>query len=268
MTGTALDRLGVLALYGTVGAVLVFIVAPIAIPIVVSFSNSEFLTFPPEGFSLRWYARTFQEPEFASAFRLSLTLGVVSTAVALGLGTLAAFALARSEFWGRALMQAFVLSPLIFPSLVTGIALLQFFTMLQSERVFLHLVIGHVVITLPYVVRTVTASLQMLDRQVEDAARTLGAGPFQTFWRVTLPLIRPGLAAGGIFAFVTSFDNFTVSMWLKDAEHVPMPLAIFSFITRFLDPTLAALSALLILMSVVIILVVERVMGLQKVMSL
>jgi putative spermidine/putrescine transport system permease protein len=151
---------------------------------------------------------------------------------------------------------------------VTGIALLQFFTMLRSERVMLHLVIGHVVITLPYVVRTVTASLQMLDPQLEDAARTLGASGLRTFYRVTLPLIRPGLLAGSIFAFVTSFDNFTVSMWLKDAEHVPMPLAIFSFITRFLDPTMAALSALLILMSVVIILAVERMLGLQKAMTL
>ena len=133
---------------------------------------------------------------------------------------------------------------------------------------FVHLVIGHVVITLPYVVRTVTASLQMLDPQMEDAARTLGANGLWTFYRVTLPLIRPGLVAGAVFAFVTSFDNFTVSMWLKDAEHVPMPLAIFSFITRFLDPTLAALSALLILMSVGIILTVERALGLQKAMSL
>jgi len=262
------DRLGSAALYGTVAIVLVFLVAPIAVPVVVSFSNSEFLTFPPQGFSLRWYAKVLQEPEFASAFRLSLTLGLASTGIALALGTSAAFALARYDFRGRGAVQAFALSPLIFPTLVTGIALLQFFAMLRSERVFLHLVIGHVVITVPYVVRTVTASLQMLDPQMEDAARTLGANGLRTFYRVTLPLIRPGLVAGAVFAFVTSFDNFTVSMWLKDAEHVPMPLAIFSFITRFLDPSLAALSALLILLSVVIILTVERAMGLQKAMTL
>jgi len=262
------DRLGSAALYGTVAIVLVFLVAPIAVPVVVSFSNSEFLTFPPQGFSLRWYAKVLQEPEFASAFRLSLTLGLASTGVALALGTSAAFALVRYDFRGRGAVQAFALSPLIFPTLVTGIALLQFFAMLRSERVFLHLVIGHIVITVPYVVRTVTASLQMLDPQMEDAARTLGANGLRTFYRVTLPLIRPGLVAGAVFAFVTSFDNFTVSMWLKDAEHVPMPLAIFSFITRFLDPSLAALSALLILLSVVIILTVERAMGLQKAMTL
>jgi putative spermidine/putrescine transport system permease protein len=262
------EQLGRAALYGTVAIVILFLVAPIAVPIVVSFSASDFLTFPPEGFSLRWYGKALQEPEFRGAFLLSLTLGLACTAIALVLGTATAFALGRYEFWGRAAAQAFALSPLIFPSLVTGIALLQFFSLLRSERVFLHLVIGHVVITVPYVVRTVTASLQMLDRQMEDAARTLGANGWWTFYRVTLPLIRPGLVAGGIFAFVTSFDNFTVSMWLKDAEHVPMPLAIFSFITRFLDPTLAALSALLILMSVLIILAVERVLGLQKAMSL
>jgi putative spermidine/putrescine transport system permease protein len=265
---SALDRLSSAALYGTVALTLVFLLAPIAVPVVVSFSDSDFLTFPPQGFSLRWYARALQEPEFASAFRLSLTLGLLSTGVALVLGTAAAFALVRYDFRGRAAVQAFSLSPLIFPTLVTGIALLQFFAMLRSDRVLLHLVIGHVVITLPYVVRTVTASLQMLDPQVEDAARTLGADGLRTFYRVTLPLIRPGLLAGAIFAFVTSFDNFTVSMWLKDAEHVPMPLAIFSFITRFLDPTMAALSALLIVMSVVIILAVERLLGLQKAMTL
>lgn len=263
-----IDGVALVALYGTVGATLVFLVAPIAVPILVSFSDAQFLTFPPKGFSLRWYARAVQDREFVESFRLSILLGAVSTGVALVLGTLAAFIVSRYDFRGRTVIQAFLLSPLVFPTLVTGIALLQFFSMLDSQRVFMHLVIGHAVITLPYVVRTVSASLQMVDHQVEEAARTLGADAVQTLWRVTLPLIRPGLVAGAIFAFVTSFDNFTVSMWLADAEHMPMPLTIFSFVNRVVDPSLAALSALLILMSVGIIVVSERVLGLRRVMSL
>ena len=121
-----------------------------------------------------------------------------------------------------------------------------------------NLVIGHTLVTVPYVIRTVSASLLLIDPSIEDAARTLGATRLMTFWRITRPQIVPGLFAGGIFAFVTSFDNYAISMWLADAEHFPMPMAMFALISRMFDPGIAAIASLMILMSIVIVVVLER----------
>lgn len=247
-----------------VAAILVFLAAPIAVPIVVSFSASPFLTFPPVGFSFEWYGKALGNPEFVGSLLLSFVLALIAMAGAVMLGTLAAWGLARSRFRGRAAIQGFLLSPLIFPLIVTGIALLQFFTLLVWQHALLRLAIAHIVITVPYAMRTVTASFQQLDTRLEEAARTLGATELEVFWKVTLPLITPGIAAGAIFAFVMSFDNFPVSMWLYDAEYMPVPLRLFSLIDRFLDPSIAAASTILILLSVILILTVERLMGLRR----
>ncbi|MCW5770659.1 MAG: ABC transporter permease [Rhodospirillaceae bacterium] len=247
-----------------VAAACFFVILPIAVPIAVSFSAGEFLTFPPQGFSFRWYARALENEEFLVSLWLSIELAFVAAAGALALGVPAAWALVRGRFPGRALLQNLLLTPLIFPMLVTGIALLQFFTVIGFRNGFVNLAIAHVLITLPYVVRTVSASLVMLDARLEEAARILGARDDEVFRRITLPLIARGMAAGAIFAFVTSFDNFPVSMWLKNAEFTPLPLQVFSFIDRFLDPTIAAISGLMILLSVVFILAIERFLGLNR----
>lgn len=253
-----------LALRALVAATCIFVILPIAVPIAVSFSAGEFLTFPPQGFSFRWYARALENEEFLSSLWLSIELAFAAAAGALALGVPAAWALARRRFPGRALLQNLLLTPLIFPMLVTGIALLQFFTVIGFRHGFVNLAIAHVLITLPYVVRTVSASFVMLDARMEEAARILGAGDGEVFRRITLPLIARGMAAGAVFAFVTSFDNFPVSMWLKNAEFTPLPLQVFSFIDRFLDPTIAAISGLMILLSVVFIVAVERFLGLNR----
>ena len=132
----------------------------------------------------------------------------------------------------------------------------------------MNLGIGHILVTIPYVVRTVSSSLMMLDPSIEEAARTLGASRAVTFWRVTRPQIMPGLVAGAIFAFVTSFDNYPISMWLADAVNIPLPLMIFTLTSRFFDPGIAAIASLMILFSVVLILVMERVTGLRRAMSM
>ncbi len=251
-------------LYGFCGAMLLFLAAPIVVVLLVSLADAEFVYFPPPGFTLRWYAKLVHMEGFLPSFLLSLRLALLVSGLALMLGTAAALALVRYTFPGRQWMSAFLMSPLIFPPIITGIALLQFFSTLGIRATFFTLMVGHTLITLPYVVRNVMASLQGLRSNVEEAARMLGANPWQTFWHITLPLIKPGLAAGGIFAFITSFDNYTISMWLKSAEETTLPLRIFFYIERIMDPSVAAVSGAMIVFSIVLVIVTEKAAGLSR----
>jgi putative spermidine/putrescine transport system permease protein len=255
-------------LYAMTGLIALFLLVPLALPIALSFSDTPFVVFPPQGFTLRWYWAVLNEPDFTSSFRFSLLLGVLAASGALLLGTPAALGLVRYRFPGREVLQAFVLSPLIFPMLVTGIALLRFFTSIGAQDSLKNLVVGHILVTVPYVVRSVSASLMLIDPSIEDAARTLGAGRTVTFWRITRPQIVPGLVTGAVFAFITSFDNYAISMWLADARHVPLPLTIFNLISRMFDPGIDAIASLMIFMSLAIVLLMERLTGLRRAMSM
>lgn len=255
-------------LYAAAGLVAAFLLAPLVVPVIISFSDTPFVTWPPRGFTLRWYAKILNEAEFTGSFRFSLLLGMLATLGALLLGTPAAIGLVRHRFPGRGLVQGLLLSPLIFPMLVTGIALLRFATSVGAHDSLVNLTLGHVLVTAPYVVRTVSASLLLVDPSLEEAARTLGASRSRSFWLVTRPQIMPGLVAGAIFAFVTSFDNYPVSMWLADAVNIPLPLMIFTLTSRFFDPGIAAIASLMILLSVALILVMEKVTGLRRAMSM
>lgn len=248
--------------------VAIFLLAPLVVPIAISFSDTAFVTFPPKGFTLRWYWKILNEPEFTSSFRFSVMLAIIATLGSLVLGIPTAIGLVRYQFPGRAMIQSLVLSPLVFPMLVTGIALLRLFTTINSQSSLLNLTLGHVLVTIPYVIRTVSSSLVLLDPSIEDAARTLGASRLETFWRITRPQIMPGIVAGAIFAFVTSFDNYPVSMWLADAVNIPLPLMIFTLTSRFFDPGIAAIATLMILLSVALILIMEKVTGLRRAMSM
>jgi putative spermidine/putrescine transport system permease protein len=254
-------------LYGFCGLMLLFLAAPIVIVLLVSFSDAEFVYFPPPGFTLRWYAHLMRMEGFVPSFLLSLRLALLVSGLALMLGTAASLALARYPFPGRQWLNTFFMSPLIFPPIITGIALLQFFSTLGIRATFFMLTVGHTLIAIPYVVRNVTASLEGLRSNVEEAARLLGANPWQTFWHITLPLIKPGLLAGGIFAFITSFDNYTISMWLKSAEETTLPLRIFFYIERIMDPSVAAVSGAMIVFSIVLVIVTEKVVGLSRTMN-
>src|SRR3984957_17306534 len=249
-------------------AMLVFILAPLMVTVAISVGTSQFATFPPHGFTLRWYAQVLADPDFQASLGFSTTLAIGSTAGALGLGVPAAFALARFQFPGRGATEAALLSPLIFPVLIIGVALLQMFATLNSNNTPLNMLIAHVLVTTPYVVRTVAASLILADITLEDAARTLGAGPWLVFRRITIPQIAPGLAAGSLFAFMVSFDNFPISLWLADAQHNPVPILIFQRIANVFDPSIAAISTLMIVLSMAIVVVMERVVGLRRAVAI
>lgn len=259
---------GPMILWFSVGLILAFILAPILVTVAVSFTTAAYLAFPPIGFTLEWFGRALENREFSDGLLLSLKLALLATIGSVVLGTAGAIGLARGTFPGKSAIVALLLSPLVFPMLVTGIAFLQFFNALHFRGVFWQLVIAHIVITLPYVMRTVMASLQMLDERLEAASRILGAGPFETMFKVTIPLVANGIVAGAVFAFVTSFDNFPVSMWLVNAEYRTLPLTLFALIERFLDPSIAAISSLTIAFSLVLAILVERLVGLRRFASM
>jgi putative spermidine/putrescine transport system permease protein len=252
--------IGLLAL---VAPILVFILAPLVVPVAMSISDTPFIKFPPVGFTLQWYGKVLADPEAQASFLFSLELAFLATGVALLVGTPCAMGLVRHRFPGRDLVLALVLSPLVVPLLVTGVALLQFFSWTGSRTTFLHLLIGHALICVPYVVRTVSVSLTVADPALEDAARVMGADPWRVFTRVTWPQIRPGVLAGGIFAFIVSFDDYPISMWLADAANFPLPLYLYVAIERFFDPSIAAISSLMILFALLLVLLTEKVLGIS-----
>lgn len=244
-----------------------FLTGPVLLPVLMSFSDSPLLSFPPKGFSLRWYAKIFDDGEFLASLWLSIKLGLMTTLISLLFGTAAALGVRRLPPGYGSPVRTLLMSPMLMPTLVTGIALLQFFNRMNSNAAFTHLLIGHVIVTVPYVVRTVTASIQQMVPGIEDAACTLGANPLSCFWNITLPQIKPGILVGGIFVFILSFDNYPVSMWLADAQNMPLPLTAYRYIQRFFDPTVAAISSVMIVISLIAVIAMERLAGLQNAWS-
>ncbi|MGG5818068.1 ABC transporter permease [Falsiroseomonas sp. HW251] len=244
-----------------VAVLLAVIVAPLVVPIAMSISDTPYIVFPPEGFTLEWYGAVLSDPEAQASLIVSLKIAMLSTVIALALGIPCAMALVRCRFPGRAAVLALVLGPLVVPLIVTGVGLLQFFSAIGLRGAFIQLLIGHTVICIPYVVRSVSGALTTADPTLEDAARVLGAGPVRIFTHVIWPQIRPGIAAGGIFAFIISFDDFAISMWLADARSFPLPLFLYAAIQKFFDPSIAALSALMVFFALGLVLLIEKGLG-------
>ncbi len=245
--------------------VMLFLATPIVVLIAVSFTAEQFAHFPPQGFSLKWYAALAHLPGLKEALVLSLELAALSTGICLLLAMPAAVALVRGGFRGKTLLMTLLLSPLLVPSVVTGLALLQFVNAIYLDSAFWALMIGHVVLVFPYVVRTIIASLEVFDWSLVETARVLGAKPMQAFRRVILPSIRPGMMSGAIFAFLTSFDNYTVSIFLSNASNRTVPVQLYNYIEEILDPSVIALCSALIFGSVAVLLLTERFVGLQRV---
>jgi putative spermidine/putrescine transport system permease protein len=216
---------------------------------------------------LRWYKELFSTSEFLVSFGQSLLLAVTTTIVSLTIGVLAALALTRYSFRGRLLIQALILSPIMIPGVAFGVGLAQFFGALRVSGGFLPLLTGHVIIATPFVVRTVSASVQTLDRNAERAAISLGASPMRVFREITLPMLRPGLVAGGLFAFVMSFGELAISLFVAGLYVVPLPVRIFTYLQTVLEPTVAAASTFLVLVSVLVLVAIERLVGLHHVLG-
>jgi putative spermidine/putrescine transport system permease protein len=247
-----------------VAGVYVFLLLPMVIVVLAAFNAGNYFTFPPQGFSLKWFANFFARREFMQALWLSVELGVWTAVLSTLIGTLASIALVRGRFQGRDLLNAYVTSPLLLPQILTGVALLQFFTLVGLAQSYWALLIGHVVVTTPYVVRTVSATLHHFDRALEEAAQSLGASPMRAFLEVTVGVIKPGVAAGAIFAFAISFDNFTLSLFLTSPRLTPLPIELFAYLKYSFDPTAAAVSAFAIGVALVLMLGIARFLGLEE----
>lgn len=252
----------ILAAY--VGVVIAFLVLPVAVVVPVSLNAGGALALPFEGLSLRWYRNIFARPEFVRSFGVSVGVAVAATTASLALGAAAAHGLVRGRLPGRKLLQLIFVAPLVFPSIAYGVALLILLTPLGLMQTLLGLVLAHTVVTLPYVVRTLAATWGGIDRAVEEAAELLGANRFQVFRHVVLPLIRPGLLAAATFSLIISFDEFTVSLFLVGRDVVTLPLEIYYYIEYIIDPTVAAISTLLVALTVAVVLAIEKSLGFER----
>ncbi len=221
-----------------------YLLAPLAIVVIISFSSAPFLQFPPPGLSLRWYENLFADAGWTSALLVSIEVLVPSALLATVLGTAAAYALIRGSVPGAALIQACLMLPLVVPGIITAAALFGVFRGLGLNGTLTGLVIGHTVLTLPYVVATVSAALRSLDPRLEAAALTLGAHPWTAFRRVTLPLLAPGVLSGLLFAMVVSFDELIVSLFVSTARVRPVPVQMWSNLRGDFDPTIAAIATI------------------------
>jgi putative spermidine/putrescine transport system permease protein len=244
--------------------VLLFLQVPVIVVVLASFSETSYLTIPPQGLTWKWFETVLTDRVYLDAIRISLILAVGSTALSLLLGTAAAYAIFRRMFPGAEALASFLMAPLIVPSVVIGVALLQYFTLLGMRGGLLVLLIAHVVITVPYIVRSALASLAGIDLSVEEAARVLGADGLTTFRLVTLPLIKPGLVAGALFAFVTSMENVPVTIFLAGPRETTLPILIFTSVEMGVNPGVAAVSTLLIVGTAVVLLVAERWTGFHR----
>jgi putative spermidine/putrescine transport system permease protein len=228
------------------GAVLGYLIFPILIVVPLSFSSGTYLRFPPPGFGLRWYRNFFERADWIDAAWLSIEIGVAVTLLATMLGTPAALALVRSRFRGRDLVNAFIISPLIVPAIIVAIGIYFFYARLGMIGNPLSLVVAHTCLAVPFVVINVSATLYGFDERLEYAAMSLGATRWRTFWQVTFPIIRPGVLAGALFAFITSFDELVIALFVSGTTAVTLPRKMWESIQFEIDPTIAAVSTMLV----------------------
>lgn len=244
--------------------VILFLQIPVLVVVLASFSTTSYLTIPPQGWTLRWFGKVLSDPNYLSAIRMSLVLAFGSTILSLALGTAAAYALHRKALPGSEAITAFLMAPLVLPSVVIGVAMLQFYAITGLRGTLVGLLAAHVVITVPYTVRAALTGLAGVDDALEEAARVLGATGFEAFRLVTLPLIAPGLVAGALFAFITSLDNVPVTIFLIGANQTTLPVLIFSSVEMGIDPSVAAVSTLLIVVTGIALLITERRAGFHR----
>jgi len=239
------------------------LVLPQVIVVITSIDPSPIAIFPPKGISFEWYVNAFTRHAFREAFAISVALATVAALVSTAIGTMAALFVVRNRFAGREVLIASLQLPILIPEVMLGLGFLILFSRAGMNASLLNIGLAHIVITLPYAMRVVMANLQTVSVSIEEAAHVLGAGPVTSFVRVTLPVIKSGILAALIFSFIVSFDNFTLTAFLVKARGT-LPIEIYSYIRTESDPTIAAISTVLIAVSVVGILGIERVLGIER----
>lgn len=249
------------------GLALLVLLLPLAIVVLAGLNAGDYLTFPPQGLSLRWVKAFLSSPIFLSAYLYSFLLALASTAISTVIGTLAALYLARSGSRAASVLRGYFMLPIVLPGVVLGLSLYVFFTTtdIGLARTFTGLLICHVLVTSPFVIATVTASLVGFDVSLEEAARSLGASPWTAFRKVTLRIIAPGISAGCIFAFIVSFGQFETTLFLSVPNHEPLPMAMYISLRYKFEPTAAAAGIFAIALVVISTIITSRLVSLRRV---
>jgi spermidine/putrescine transport system permease protein len=245
ISGWAMIRLYTMVVY-------IWMFAPIAVVIILSFNPEQFGSFPMKGFSFKWYEKLAQNATIVSCFKNSLIIGFLSASVSTMIGILAAMAFVRYEFRGKNLLNTLLVAPIMIPRVILGMALLLFLRWLQQPKSFFLLLIGHVIITMPFVILVVQARLVGIQRIYEEAAMTLGANSLQTFREITLPLLAPAIMAGMLFAFTISFDEIIATLFWATARNQTVPIEIYGMLRESISPELNALGMVMIILTIAI----------------
>lgn len=261
---TPLDKLGWWALRATCIGVLLFLLLPILVIIPLSFSDSSFLSYPIPGWSLKWYENLFTAPEWIRAAKNSFIVAPAATLVATALGTMAAVGLARTDFPFKGTLMSLLIAPMVVPIVVVGVSTYLFFAPLGLADSYLGLVIVHAALGAPFVLTTVLATLQGFNHNLVRASLACGENPLNTFFRITLPVIAPGVISGALFAFATSFDEVVVTLFLAGPDQVTLPRQMFTGIRENITPTIAAVATLLIIFTTALLLVLEWLRGRRR----
>jgi putative spermidine/putrescine transport system permease protein len=244
--------------------VCMFMLAPVVVVVLVSLSPTAVFDIPTNAVSLRWYAKLADVDELWSAIRLSIEIGGIATFVSLLLGTLCALGLQRARFRCRNCFVTFVMSPMMLPGIVIGIAMLTAFRRIGLVDGFVSLLLAHIVLTLPYVVRVLYGALGLFDFRMVEAARTLGLGHARALVAVLVPNVFPSFLTAGMFAFLTSVDNYALALFLGDVHNVTLPIQILKFLDRAADPTIAAVASLMVIFTALVLLAAERLVGTKR----
>ncbi len=249
-------------------AVFVFLLAPIIVVVVSSFNAVGVLSFPPRSFTTRWYSEI--DPTYTKALLVSLKVAAITVSIAVVVGVPGALALARGSFPGRSVLNAACLSPLMVPALVVGVAAFQFSLIIWDHfgvalgGTIAGLVLGHLTFAIPFVVRAVLAAHTRFDYSIEEAAQSLGATPGQTFFHVTLPMLRPGIASGAIFAFLISLDEVPIALFMGSGDNTTLPVKIFTAMEINFGGDILAVASVIVVVSVVLMFMLDRVVGLER----
>lgn len=258
---------------GSVGAIFAIVLMPMLAVIFLSFFDQDVVSFPPEGYTLKWYVNAWEQRQFARGFVTSLQLALIATAIGITVGTAAAYALVRGSFPGRAGFSTLLMGPLAIPGIVLGTALYVFFVLMEDildadvKATLPGLIGAHVLLTIPWTVRLVVASLQGLHPAAEEAAANLGARPWTVFRRITLPMMRSGVVAGALFSFIQSFENLELTLLLVGPGRSTLPVAMLNYLEFRVDPTLAAVATIQIVLIGALMLVTDRFVNLSRVVS-
>ena len=239
------------------GLILLFLIVPILVIMPLSFNSDSFLMYPMSGFSMRWYEEFFGSGVWRTALKNSMIISPLATLLAVALGTVASVGLVRANFRGKALLTSILISPMIVPVVIVGVAVYLVFSPLGLSGSYTGLILAHAVLGVPFVIITVTATLQGFDYNLIRAAASLGADPVTAFFKVTLPLVAPGVISGALFAFATSFDEVVVTLFLASPEQSTLPRQMFSGIRDNISPTIAAVATVLIAAATLMLLVLE-----------